>query len=212
MKNNPKLYLNETKYYKNGVKTIGGIDEVGRGSWAGPLVVGVVIFPKSYKNPEINDSKKLNKKKRDELYDEIKKNAIYCETIFISSDKIDACNNIKTSTRLAMIDLIKKSKKKADIYLIDAEKITVENTEIKEYTKADEKFQSVAAASIVAKVERDRYMIELSKTYKNYGFDKHVGYGTKIHVEALNKYGIIPHIHRTSFTPIKSILNGIKEK
>jgi ribonuclease HII len=110
-----------------------------------------------------------------------------------------------------MIDLIKKSKNKADIYLIDAEKITLKDYEIKEQTKADEKFQSVAAASIVAKVERDRYMIELSKVYKNYGFDKHVGYGTKIHANAIEKYGIIPHVHRTSFAPIKSILRNTKK-
>jgi ribonuclease HII len=168
-------------------------------------------LPKTYKNPEINDSKKISKKKREELYKEIKKNAIYCETIFISADKIDALNNIKTSTRLAMVELIKNSKIKADIYLIDAEKIAVENTEIKEYTKADEKFQSVAAASIVAKVERDQYMFELAQTYKNYGFERHVGYGTKIHTNAIDKYGVIPHVHRTSFAPIKLKLNRLKK-
>ncbi|GMO14514.1 MAG: ribonuclease HII [Mycoplasmoidaceae bacterium] len=211
MKNNSAaLYKNEQKYYADGVKTIAGIDEVGRGSWAGPLVVGIVIFPKNYCNKEINDSKKLSRVKRDELYKQIKKHAIFSQTIFITADEIDDTNNIKTSTKIAMIKLIKQSKSKADKYLVDGEKLAIDNIDTKEFIKGDEKFQCIAAASIIAKVERDRYMIDLAKIYPRYGFEKHVGYGTELHKKAIDKFGIIPHIHRMTFAPIKSKTTQIK--
>lgn len=172
-----------------------GIDEAGRGPLAGPCIVCGVVFPKNYENPEINDSKKISDKKRREILDQIKKDALYLEIIEVSPKMIDE-HNIYQSTKNAMIDIAKK----IDVsYVIsDAMPFTVEGKIVNDVVKADQKSISVAAASIVAKTYRDDLMIEYDEVYPNYGFASHKGYGTKKHKEAILKYGRTP-IHRSSF-------------
>jgi ribonuclease HII len=199
------LYEFDKKYYELGYQTIGGIDEVGRGCWAGPLVGGIVIFPKSYINLEINDSKKLSKQTRERLYEEIKHHALVADTIFIPSAQVDIENNIKTSTKTAMMALAAKYKDKAGAFLVDGEKLNGDNIKYDTHIKGDAKSMCIAAASIIAKVERDYYMEQVALDYPLYGFDKHKGYGTELHKNALIKHGAIEGLHRFSYQPIKNL-------
>lgn len=205
------MYLYEQKYYAQGCKVIAGIDEVGRGPWAGPLVVAICVLPKDYHNDLINDSKKINEKKREEIYKTIVKDALYIDSIFASAEEIDKFGNIKSLTKNLMAQLIKKCPLNLDIVLIDAE---IVNSPIKTHSiiKGDEKSITIAAASIVAKVQRDRYMIELNNQYPQYYFADHKGYGTKKHIAALVKYGPIKTIHRYSFEPIQNIIKAQEKK
>lgn len=205
------MYLYEQKYYAQGCKVIAGIDEVGRGPWAGPLVVAICVLPKDYHNDFINDSKKINEKKREEIYKTIVKDALYIDSIFASAEEIDKFGNIKSLTKNLMAQLIKKCPLNLDIVLIDAE---IVNSPIKTHSiiKGDEKSITIAAASIVAKVQRDRYMIELNNQYPQYYFADHKGYGTKKHIAALVKYGPIKTIHRYSFEPIQNIIKAQEKK
>jgi ribonuclease HII len=174
--------------------------------------VGLVIFDKKYKNPEINDSKQISKKKREILYKAIVNNAIYYATKFIDADEIDKVDNIKTSVHNAMVDLIADAKKFSEaLYLVDAEKIVIDNRHIETEIKGDEKYQAIAAASIIAKVEHDSYMQKLAPSYPMYHFDKNVGYGVSQHKKAIERYGIINHLHRKTFEPMKSIIKNKKK-
>lgn len=175
-----------------------GIDEAGRGPIAGPLVVAGVILPLGYENPEIYDSKKCTEKKRDELFDVILENALEYEILIISEQEIDELN-IYRATQKAM-DTIAQGLQ-ASIVLTDAMPLPFCDKEVHDIIKGDQKSTSIAAASILAKVTRDRIMIELDAQYPEYGFKKHKGYPTAAHLEALKQFGVLP-IHRKSYGPV----------
>lgn len=186
----------EESLYDFGYKYVCGIDEVGRGPLAGPVVTAAVILPRNSTILGIDDSKKVSKKKREELAELIKKEAIAYAYGSISPEHIDQIN-ILNATKKAMISAIARLNQKPDILLIDAVKL---NTDIEELSivKGDIKSYSIGAASIIAKVKRDNYMTKMSKVYPEYGFENNSGYGTKKHLEAIKKYGLTP-IHRKSF-------------
>lgn len=203
------MYYYEKKYYKLGLKTIAGVDEVGRGCWAGPLVVCAVILPENYLNNKINDSKTLSKTKRSQLYEVIIKDALAYSIIFTDSIEIDKVN-IKQATVNAMKEAINKLSIKPDIVLIDAEEVKTKQ-KTKSIIKGDSKSISIAAASIVAKVTRDRYMDKIAKFYPQYYFEQHKGYGTIKHLKALKKYGPINGFHRMSYKPIIQITKELNQ-
>lgn len=188
----------ETELYNNGINFIAGIDEVGRGPLVGPVVTAAVILPKDFYDERINDSKKLTEKKRELLYDIIMENAISVGIGISSEDVIDEIN-ILNATKRAMLEAVNNLSVKPEHLLIDAVKL---NTDIPQTSiiKGDAKSESIAAASIIAKVTRDRMMVELDKLHPEYDFKHNKGYGTKKHIEAIRKYGIIKE-HRKTFAP-----------
>lgn len=179
-----------------------GIDEAGRGPIAGPLVVAGAILPIGFQHPEINDSKKLSEKKREQLFTVIKEEAIAYQVEIVSIEEIDQLN-IYQATKKAMIKIAKELSGMA--VLTDAMPFQLEDKPVVDIIKGDQKSISIAAASILAKVTRDHIMIELHQKYPNYGFDKHKGYPTKMHVEALEEYGVT-EVHRKTYEPVKSIV------
>ncbi len=191
----------ENKY--NMFSMICGIDEAGRGPLAGPVVAGAVILPKDCRIMYINDSKKLSAKKRDELYDEIREKALEVGVGVVDNKRIDEIN-ILQATYEAMREAIGELKTEPDIFLNDAVKIPGILTKQVPIIKGDAKSQSIAAASIIAKVTRDRIMEAFDILYPEYGFSKHKGYGSAAHIDAIKKYGPCP-IHRKTF--IKSFVN-----
>lgn len=174
-----------------------GIDEVGRGPLAGPVVAGAVILPKDCRILYVNDSKKLSEKKREELYDVIMREAVCCCVGYATPERIDEIN-ILQATYQAMREAISKLTPAPDILLNDA--VTIPGVSIKQVPiiKGDAKSISIGAASIIAKVTRDRLMVEYDKIFPEYGFADNKGYGSQAHIEALKKYGPTP-IHRRSF-------------
>ena len=194
----------ENKLYSKGYQNVAGLDEVGRGCWAGPLVVAICVLPINYENLKIKDSKKLSHKQRESLYLEILEHAIIVDYIVFDPEFVDEHNPKQTSI-IGMQMLIDKHKNQLDFCLIDAEKIN-SCIPCESIIQGDNKSQSIAAASIVAKVVRDQYMINLSKQFKGYGFELHKGYGTKKHQDALKKLGPIQGVHRFSYKPIKKLL------
>ena len=199
------LYKYEKELYKNGIKYIGGVDEVGRGPLIGPVVAACCVLPEDFKLEGLTDSKKLSEKKRELFYDYIKEHAI-AYGIGIKSEVIIDEVNIYEATKLAMYDAIKEVKKQVPLehVLIDAMplELDIKSTSI---IKGDAKSISIAAASVLAKVTRDRMMYELDKKYPMYGFESHKGYPTKKHVEAIYKYGLIEG-YRKTYKPIKDII------
>lgn len=193
----------ESKYYEKGFTLIAGSDEAGRGPLAGPLVVAACILPKGYQHELINDSKKLTDKKRRMLYEIIKKDAIAYHIEVIDIDTIDKIN-IYQASKLGMKICLEKLNVKPQVALLDAMNLDMDYP-VESIIKGDEKSLSIAAASILAKVYRDDLMIEYSKEYPQYQFDKNKGYGTKVHLEALDKFGITP-IHRKTYDPVKTML------
>ena len=200
-------------------KRILGIDEVGRGPYAGPLVIGACILPENRaENPwidELNDSKKLSEKKREKLYAEIKQNATSA-TGWVSSKELDGIGMseaLKLATRRA-VEKIQKAKVPFNEIIIDGISNFLKGTALEKYAitmkKADFLIKEVSAASIVAKVERDSYMKDLAKKYPGYGFEKHVGYGTAFHQKAMEELGLTPE-HRRSFSPVKKLEKTTKE-
>ena len=182
----------ELEYHKNGIKYIAGIDEAGRGPLAGPVVIGCVIMPEDSMIEGINDSKKVSEKKREKLYDEIIENAISWSVAIIDKQDIDELN-ILNATKKGVTEAIQGLKTKPELILVDALN-GIDTCNI----KGDAKCYSISAASILAKVTRDRIMREWDEVYPQYGFAKHKGYGTKAHIEALKEYGPCP-IHRKTF-------------
>lgn len=176
---------------------IAGVDEAGRGPLAGPVVAAAVILPKDCEILYLNDSKKLSDKKRRLLFEEIKEKAVSYGIGIVPETTIDEIN-ILQATYLAMQKAIRELKIKPDILLNDAVIIPGIETEQIKIIKGDAKSVSIAAASILAKVTRDDMMIDLAKTYPEYGFEKHKGYGTKAHYTALDEFGISP-VHRLSY-------------
>lgn len=188
----------ETELYNNGINYIAGIDEVGRGPLVGPVVTAAVILPKDFYDERINDSKKLTEKKRELLYDVIMENAISVGIGISNEDIIDEIN-ILNATKKAMIEAVNNLNVKPEHLLIDAVKLDIDIPQTS-IIKGDAKSESIAAASIIAKVTRDRMMVELDKLHPEYDFKHNKGYGTKKHIEAIRKYGIIKE-HRKTFAP-----------
>ena len=196
----------EKELYQQGYQAIAGIDEVGRGPLAGPVVTACVILPKNCKIKHLNDSKKIPKKHHEEIYQEILARALGIGIGIVDNNVIDQIN-IYEATKVGMLQAINQLKgvvTKPDYLLIDAMHL---ETSIPQQSliKGDANSLSIAAASIVAKGTRDRMMADYANDYPGYAFEKNVGYGTKEHLEGLKKYGITP-IHRKTFEPIKSML------
>lgn len=181
----------------NGYKAICGIDEAGRGPLAGPVCAAAVILPKNTIIEGVNDSKKLSEKKREALFDVIKDTALsYC-VAYASVEEIESMN-ILNATMLAMKRSVDGLNVKADYAMIDGNRMPHLEVESECIIKGDAKSMSIACASILAKVSRDRLLYKYAEEYPQYHFDKHKGYGTKLHVEAIKKYGPCPY-HRMSF-------------
>ncbi len=187
----------ENELYLQGFLNIAGVDEAGRGPLAGPVCAAAVILPQDAIIDGINDSKKLSAKKRDELFDRIIETAIAYSIEFVSPDVIDEIN-IRQATSLAMHNAVFNLAVKPDFVIIDGNDNFEYDIPYKYIIKGDAKSQSIAAASILAKVSRDRLMEELDKEYPEYQFKKHKGYGTKVHMEAIQKFGV-SKVHRKSF-------------
>lgn len=197
-----KLYCNEYAFYYKGHRLVAGIDEAGRGPLAGPVVVAAVILPLGLHIPKINDSKKLSAKVRNDVYAVIIANAIAIERAVIDVETIDRIN-IYQATVQGMYRVIDALIPPPEAVLIDAVPLKQLTIPALSLIKGDAISATIAAASIVAKVERDRMMDKLDQTYPVYGFAKHKGYGTAEHMKALQQYGPCP-VHRKSFEPIKS--------
>ncbi len=200
----------EDDFYINGyngkkISFIAGCDEAGRGPLCGPVVAGAVILPASYFNENINDSKKLSAKKREKLYDEIISNALAYGIGIVSPSKIDEIN-IYNASRLAMELALEKLNYKIDLILTDYMPLKFNGVPVIPLVKGDAKARCIAAASILAKVTRDKIMDEYDKKYPEYEFSKHKGYPTKRHLEILKENGIIKGFYRESYEPIKELL------
>lgn len=201
----------EKDLYKFGYNYIAGVDEVGRGPLVGPVVTAAVILPKDYFNPNIKDSKKLSEKKRNELFEIIMRDAVAVSIGIKDNTVIDEVN-IYEATKLAMYDAINGLLVKPDYILIDAMKLSDLDIPSLSIIKGDAKSESIAAASIIAKVTRDNMMLELDKLYPEYGFAKHKGYPTKAHLEAIKKYGVLDN-YRFTFGPVRDLIsNGGKNE
>jgi len=204
-----RLYEYEEELIKNGIKYIGGTDEAGRGPLIGPVVAACVVLPLNYQNEIINDSKKLSEKKREELYDVIMNDALSVGIGIVDANVIDEIN-IYEASKLAMIKAYKEANKnlKIEHLLTDAMELDIEIPFTK-IIKGDAKSITIAAASIIAKVTRDRMLLELDRKYPMYGFKNHKGYPTKKHIEAIHKYGLIEG-YRKTYGPVKEMLEEIK--
>ena len=186
-------------------KIIAGVDEVGRGSLIGPVYAAAVILNEKINKKKLKDSKKISKKNREILESYIKKNSIWA--IGSASLKEIEKNNILNASLLAMKRAIKKLKKKPQIVLIDGNKLPyIDNYKLINVIKGDQKIPEISAASIIAKVSRDRLLTKMSKKFQNYLWDKNSGYGTQDHIKAIKKFGITKH-HRKTFKPVHNILS-----
>lgn len=194
------LYENEK--YNEGYKIICGVDEAGRGPLAGPVYAAAVVLEKGQTIEGVNDSKKLSEKKRELLFDKIINECKDYSIGTASEKEIDELN-ILQATFLAMKRAVDGLSVKPDCALVDGNQIPILDCDVTTVVKGDAKSESIAAASILAKVSRDRYMLEMAEKYPQYGFEKHKGYGTKLHYEMIEKYGICD-IHRKTF--LKKVL------
>ena len=199
------MYSYENDLLKEGHLYIAGCDEVGRGPLAGPVVAAAVILDPDIFIEGLNDSKKLTEKKRAILDIEIREKALAYKIIYIYPKEIDKIN-IYQASKKAMIEAVKELDPRPSFVLSDAMPLNELGIPYLSIIKGDSKSATIAAASIIAKVERDNYMVEMSKKYPEYGFEKHKGYPTKQHIEALNMYGVLD-IHRVSYKPVADKLN-----
>ena len=193
----------DEQYYAQGYKLIVGCDEAGRGCLLGPVFAAAVILPQDLESPLINDSKQLTAKKREEAYDFIVNNAIAYGIASVDADEIDEVN-IYNASRLAMQRAIEKMNHDFDLVLTDAMKMPNYPKPVVDVIHGDALSLNIAAASILAKVSRDRLCLELDKQYPEYNIKKNKGYGTKDHLEALKKYGPVKHLHRFTYAPVKA--------
>ena len=191
------LWAIEDGCFGEGYTTVCGVDEAGRGPLAGPVCAAAVILPPHIEIPGLNDSKKLSDKKRRELYPMIKEQAIAYGIAFVDHEKIDEIN-ILQATYMAMGQAIAQLSVKPDLALIDGNRAADFGVSTETVVHGDSLSASIAAASVLAKVSRDDYMLEMAKEYPQYGFEIHKGYGTKAHYAALTEHGTCP-IHRMSF-------------
>lgn len=193
----------EENAYAEGFTCVCGVDEAGRGPLAGPVYAAAVILPEGHVVEGVNDSKKLSEKKREALYDKIIDECVCYAIGTASEQEIDAIN-ILNATYLAMQRAVAGLSVVPDCALIDGNRAPQLDMQVQTIVKGDAKSASIAAASILAKVSRDRYMLRMAEQYPQYQFEKHKGYGTKLHYEMLEQYGISP-IHRKTF--LKKVLN-----
>ena len=196
----------EQKLYASGLKYIAGIDEAGRGPLAGPVVVGIAIMKPDSMIEGINDSKKISETKREKLYEKITEEAIDWSVGIVDQREIDEIN-ILNATKKALTMAISKLKVKPDRIMVDAlEHIDTLGIPYTSVIKGDAKIYSISAASILAKVTRDRILYELDKKYPEYDFKSHKGYPTKKHLELLEKYGVFDE-YRKSYKPVKNLID-----
>lgn len=195
----------ERKLRAEGFQMIAGIDEAGRGPLAGPVVAGAVILPESFYLPGLNDSKQLSDAKKDHFFEVINEQALGVGVGIISSAEIDEIN-ILQATKKAMISAIGQLGLTPDYLLVDAVKLATPYPS-EALIKGDARSISIAAASVIAKVTRDRLMKKMSKEYPEYGFEANMGYGTAEHLKAIQEHGITP-IHRKTFAPVKQCLEN----
>ena len=193
----PELWTMENEIYEAGFSPLCGVDEAGRGPLAGPVCAAAVILPRGLEIKGLNDSKKLSEKKRELLYDRICEKALAYGIAFAEVEEIEALN-ILGATFLAMNRAIEKLAVKPALALIDGNRNSGILTESRCVVQGDAQCADIAAASILAKVTRDRLLRKMAEEYPQYGFDKHKGYGTKQHYEAIRTYGVTPY-HRPSF-------------
>lgn len=198
-----KMSQYESYYYAKGLNYIAGVDEAGRGPLAGPVVAASVILPKNFRLIGLTDSKQLSPKKRIDFFNEIKKQAVSFYISVVNNEIIDQ-TNILEATKQAMQNAIDKLNPKPDHVLIDAVHLEHIPYSVESIVKGDQKSISIAAASVLAKVTRDRIMVDLHKKYPMYQFSSNMGYGTKEHMKMIEKYGISP-CHRQSFAPVKEL-------
>lgn len=196
-------YSFEKELISEGYGVVCGIDEAGRGPLAGPVCAAAVILPTDMEIDGLNDSKKLTEKKREALFDVVKEKALAYSIVMVDEKVIDEIN-ILQATLLAMRNAVEGLEIKPDAALIDGNQKPGLGIEERTVVKGDAKSMSIAAASILAKVSRDRFMLELDKKYPQYQFAKHKGYGTKLHYECIEQFGISP-VHRLTF--LKKILD-----
>lgn len=201
------LWQYENELCKEGIEFIGGVDEVGRGPLIGNVVSACCVLPKDFKLDGLTDSKKLSEKKRDKYYDYIIENCIAYGIGKVSPKEIDKIN-IYEASRKAMMIAISEVRKQINLehVLVDAMPLPDLDIPSTSIIKGDAKSISIAAASVIAKVTRDREMYELDKKYPEYEFAKHKGYPTKKHIEAINKYGLIEG-YRKTYGPVERVLN-----
>ena len=198
------MYEIEKELFEKGYNLIAGVDEAGRGPLAGPVCAAAVVLKDGQFIEGVNDSKKLSEKKREELYDKIIKEAVSYAICFSDEKEIDKIN-ILNATFKAMNEAVNSLNVTPDYVLIDGNRIKGMDLPHECVVKGDAKCNSIGAASILAKVSRDRYMKKIHELYPEYGFDKHKGYPTKLHYEKIKEYGILP-LHRLTF--LKKIINN----
>ncbi len=208
--NTVDLYAYEKELWEKGIDYVGGVDEVGRGPLIGPVVTACVVLPHDFVLEGLTDSKKLTEKKRELFYDYIMEHAVCVKIGMCSPERIDEIN-IYQASKEAMIEAIEKVAKEIPLehVLVDAMPLDVD-IDTTSIIKGDAKSITIAAASVIAKVTRDRMMIELDHKYPMYGFGKHKGYPTKQHLEAIETYGLIEG-YRKTYGPVKKILEGGKK-
>ena len=199
----PDFFIEEELIQK-GYKYIAGIDEAGRGPLAGPVVAAAVILPRDYNSDILNDSKKISPKVREKLYEELTDplSKVAWGYSVISPEIIDEIN-ILNATHRAMSESVLNLETEPSFAIIDGNPVKGFPYPYQAVVKGDEKCLSIAAASIIAKVERDRLMLKYAEKYPEYGFERHKGYGTKLHLNALKEFGASP-IHRQSFAPVRA--------
>ena len=205
MKTNYDLYEYENDLHGKGYKYIAGCDEAGRGPLYGPVVAACCVLPNDFKLEGLTDSKQLTEKRREKYIDYIKENALAYGIGIVSAEEIDEINIYEASRKAMLIALSEVRKKiEVDYVITDAMPIDID-IESMPIIKGDAKSITIAAASVIAKVTRDRMMIELDNKYPEYGFKKHKGYPTKAHIEAINKYGLIDG-YRKTYGPVKELI------
>jgi ribonuclease HII len=198
------LFLFDNFYRQKGYTSIAGLDEAGRGPWAGPVVAAAVILPKDLLIEGLNDSKKLTPIKREKLFEIITKKASGIGVGIVDNNSIDELN-ILQATHKAMNIALSRLGNDYDIVLVDGLPVSTITGKQEAIIQGDGKSASIAAASVIAKVTRDRIMNDFSESYPQFGFSRHKGYGTKEHLAALKKYGPCP-LHRRSFSPVKDMV------
>lgn len=200
------LWQYEKDLQAKGINIIGGTDEAGRGPLYGPVVAACVVLPQGFELEGLNDSKKLTEKKRNIFYDYIVENTIYGIGI-VSPEEIDKIN-IYEASRKAMIEAIRKVQKQIPLEYVLSDAMPIDiDVPVMPIIKGDAKSASIAAASVIAKVTRDRILYETDKKHPEYGFKNHKGYPTKKHLEAINKYGLIDG-YRKTYGPIKNYIEN----
>lgn len=197
------LYANEADWH-NLYKTIAGVDEAGRGPIAGPVVIAAVILDKAHPIAGINDSKRLTAGKREQLFDQILSSALAYSIIEVAHTRIDEINILQAVLE-GMLQAVEELDPQPELCLIDGNHLPRKlSIKAQACIRGDSTFASIAAASILAKVHRDRLMVELDQTYPQYGFARHKGYPTQLHLKALNQYGPCP-VHRLTYAPVRQL-------